>query len=90
MLLSGNVQSELVATEKIFQTTILSEHLHFKALKSSVTLGNFQSEMTQQWKLFKQRFYWNLNNLSLCKPVLLSGYVQSEHVAAGERDQTKI
>jgi len=40
--------------------------------------------MSQQWKGFKQRYYRNLNNLSLFRPVLLSGNVQSEHVAAGE------
>jgi len=40
--------------------------------------------MSQQWKGFKQRYYRYLNILSLCRPVLLSGNVQSEHVAAGE------
>jgi len=37
--------------------------------------------MLQQWKVFKQRYYRNFNNLSLCRPVLLSGKFQSEHVA---------
>jgi len=46
--------------------------------------------MSQQWKLFKPRYYQNLNNLSLCRPVLLSGNVQFEHVAAVERIQTTI
>jgi len=27
--------------------------------------------MSQQGILFKQRYYWNLNTLSLCRPVLL-------------------
>ena len=31
--------------------------------------------------MFKERYYRNFNNLSLCRPVLLSGKFQSEHVA---------
>ena len=34
--------------------------------------------------MFKQRYYRNINTLSLCSPVLLSGNVQSDHVAAGK------
>jgi len=44
--------------------------------------------MSQQWKWFKQRYYGNINTLNLCRPVLHSGNVQSEHVATGERGQT--
>jgi len=33
---------------------------------------------------FLSLYYGNLNNLSLCRPVLLSGNIQSEHVAAGK------
>jgi len=40
--------------------------------------------------MFKQRYYRNINLLSLCRPVLLSGNVQSEHVAVGESFQTTI
>jgi len=40
--------------------------------------------MSQKGKLFRQRYCRNLNTLSLCSPVLLSGNLQSEHVAAGE------
>jgi len=40
--------------------------------------------MSQQGRVLKQRYYWNINILSACRPVLLSGNVQSEHVAAGE------
>jgi len=39
--------------------------------------------------MFKQRFR-KINTLSLCRPVLLSCNVQSEHVAAGETVQTTI
>jgi len=46
--------------------------------------------MSQQGKDYKQRYYRNINTLSLCRPVLLSGYVKSEHVAAGEIVQTTI
>jgi len=46
--------------------------------------------MSQQGKLFKQRYYWNLNNLRTSRPVLLSGNVQSEHVEAGEIVQTSV
>jgi len=46
--------------------------------------------MSQQGNGFKQRYYRNFNTLSLCRPVLLSGNVQSEHVAAREIVQTKI
>ena len=38
----------------------------------------------------KQRYYRNTNILSLCRPVLISGNLQSEHVAAGELFQTTI
>jgi len=40
--------------------------------------------------MFKQLYYRNINNLRLFRPVLLSGNVQSEHVAAGEKFQTTI
>jgi len=40
--------------------------------------------MSQQGRLFKHRYYRDINNLSQCSPVLLSGNVQSEYVAAGE------
>jgi len=46
--------------------------------------------MSQQGKVFEQRYYQYLNNLSLCKPVILSGNVQSEQVAEVESVQTKI
>jgi len=46
--------------------------------------------MSQQDKGFKQRYYWNVNNLSLCRPQLLSGNFQSEQVAAGEIFQKTI
>jgi len=40
--------------------------------------------------MFKQRYYRNTNALSFCKQVLLSGNVQSVHVAAGEMVQKTI
>jgi len=46
--------------------------------------------MSHQGKGFKQRYYRINNTLSFCRPVLLSGNVQSEHVAVGERFQTTI
>ena len=46
--------------------------------------------MLQQWKYFKQRYYRNIENLSLCRSVLHSVNVQSEHVAAGEIVQTTV
>jgi len=52
--------------------------------------GYVQSELSQQWKWLKQRYYRNINNLSLCRPQLLSGNFQSEKVAAGEIVQTTI
>jgi len=46
--------------------------------------------MLQQWKGIKERYYRNVNNLSLCRPVLLLGNVQSDHVAAVEIVQTTL
>jgi len=46
--------------------------------------------MSQQGKGFKQRYYRNINTLGLCRPVLRSGTVQYESVAAGEMVQTTI
>jgi len=46
--------------------------------------------MSQQGKYFKQRYYRNINTLSLCGPELLSGNIQSEHVAAVDMVQTTI
>jgi len=46
--------------------------------------------MSQQGKGFKQRYYRNVNTLSLCRQELLSGNDQSEHVAGGEIVQTNI
>jgi len=39
--------------------------------------------MLQQGKGLKQLYYRNLYSLSLCRPLLLSGNVQTEHVALG-------
>jgi len=39
--------------------------------------GNIQSEHIAAGEVFKQRYYVNINNLSFCRPVLLSGNVQS-------------
>jgi len=46
--------------------------------------------MSQQGKLFKQRYNLNINTLSLCRPVLFSRNDQSENAAAGEGVQTTI
>jgi len=46
--------------------------------------------MPQQGKVFKQRYYGNINNLSLFMAVLLSGNIQSENVASVENVQTTI
>jgi len=40
--------------------------------------------MSQQCKGLKQRYYRNTKTLSLCRPVLLSGNVQSDYVATGK------
>jgi len=47
-------------------------------------------KISQKWKVLKQRYYRKINTLSICGPVLLSGNIQSEHVAAGECVQTTI
>jgi len=46
--------------------------------------------MSQKWKFYKQRYYRYINTLSICRPVLLYGNFQSEHVAAGEIFQRMI
>jgi len=46
--------------------------------------------MSEQEKVFKQRYYRNFNTLCLCSPVLLSSNIQYEHVATLERVQTTI
>jgi len=46
--------------------------------------------MSQQVKVLKQIYYRNVNVLSLCRPVLLSGNVQFEHVGARESVQRTI
>ena len=55
--------------------------------------GSFQVtsnlNKSQEGKEFKQRYYRNLKILSFCRPVLLSGIVQTEDVAAGEIVHTK-
>ena len=45
--------------------------------------------MSQQGKVLKQRYYWIINNLSFCRPVLLTGNFQAEQVAAGEMVQKR-
>jgi len=63
-------------------------------LKDSVGQLYFQVtsilNMSPQLKVFKQSYYQSINNLILCRPVLLPGNIQSEHVAAGESVQTTI
>ena len=39
--------------------------------------------------MFNQRYYRNIYTLSLCRPVLLSRNVESEHVAAWEKFQKR-
>jgi len=50
---------------------------------------NVQSEHVATREM-DQKYYRNINNLSLCRPMLPSGNVQSEYVAAGERIQSMI
>jgi len=45
--------------------------------------------MSQQGKSFKQRYYRNINILIVCRSLLISGNVQSENVAAVERNQKR-
>jgi len=52
--------------------------------------GNVQFEHVVTGELFKQRYYRNINTVSLCRLVLLSGNFQSEYVAAGRMFQTTI
>jgi len=40
--------------------------------------------LSQQGKVFIQRYYRNINTVSLCRPELFSGNIQSEQVAAEE------
>ena len=49
--------------------------------------GNVQSEHVAAGEVFKQRYYRNINTLSLCRPELLSRNLQSEHFAAGDSFQ---
>jgi len=46
--------------------------------------------MSQHGEEFKQLYYRNNKNLRLCRPELLSGNLQSEHIATGVRIQTMI
>ena len=46
--------------------------------------------MAQQGKVFRQLYDPNMNTLRICRAVLLSGNVRSEHVAAGESVETTI
>jgi len=63
-------------------------------LKSSVGQCYIQVtsnlNMSQQFNVFKQQYYWNFNNLNFCRSVLHSGNVQSEYFAAVESVQTTI
>ena len=90
MLLSGNVQSEHVAVERVQTNDIIGT----LTLKASVGHSYFHVtsnlNMSRKRKVLKKRYYCNINNLSPCRPVLLSGNVQSEHVAAEEAVQTTI
>jgi len=52
--------------------------------------GNVQSEHVAAGESLKQRYYRNINTLSLRRPVLLSGNFQSEHVAGGQMLQSTI
>jgi hypothetical protein len=64
------------------------------ALNSYVGQSYFQVtsnlNRSQQLEDFKHRYIRKLSNLFLCRPVLLSGNVQSEHVAAAASVQTTI
>ena len=51
---------------------------------------NVQSEHVAAGEVFKQRYYRDIYNLSLCRAALLSGNAQCEHVAVEEMVQTKI
>ena len=82
MLLSGNVQSEHATAGKRVQ---INDIIGILTILASVGQWYFQLRsnlnMLQQGKRFNQRYYKNINNFTLCRLVLLSGNVQSEHVA---------
>ena len=90
MLLSSNVQSEHVATEESVQTSILLKQTFYAFVGQCYFHVTSNLNMSQQGKVFKERYYWNLKTLSRCRPVLISGNVEPEHVAAGEMFQTTI
>jgi len=85
VLLSGNVKPEHVAAGEWVK------QLYYLKLNTLSSVGQcyFQAKsklnMSLQGKEFKQRYYRNPNILSLCRPVLLSGIVQAEHVVTWER-----
>jgi len=90
VLLSRNVQSEHVAAGEVFKQRYYGNinNLSFVGQWYFQVIPNLN--MSQQWKVSKQRYYRTLNTLGLCRPLLLSGYVQSEHVAAVESIQATI
>jgi len=65
-------------------------------LAGILSVGQFHLQVTsnlnmsQQVKGLKQRYYRNINTFSLCRPVLLSGNLQSEHVETARSVQTTI
>jgi len=46
--------------------------------------------ISQKWKVLKQRYYRKINTLGVCRPVLLSVNIQTELVAESEGVQTTI
>jgi len=69
---------------------------YYRNINNYVSLGQCYFQLTsnlnvsQQGKWTKQRYYRNINFLSFCGPVLLSGNLQSERMAAGETVQITI
>jgi len=91
VLASGNFKPEHVALRG---NVSYNDIIGTLTLQASVGQCYFQVtsilNMSQWGKVSVKRYYWNINTLSLCRPMLLTGNFQSDHVAAEEVFQTLI
>jgi len=91
VLLSANVQSKQVAAAgSVQKNVIIAKLTHYSSVGQCYSQVMSNLNRSQQLEGFKQRYNRKANALFLCRPVLLSGNVQSEQVAAAGRLQTTI
>ena len=90
MLLSGNVESDSRSSWKVSNNDIIGKLANFSSVGQCYSHVTSKLNRSQQLEESKLQYNRKLSSLFLCRPVLLSGNVESEKVAAAGTVQATI